>query len=142
MRPGQLGLLPEFDQPPSSQEQEYVEYLRSPAWRQLRQRALEAAGYRCQRCGISKWSSVLEVHHLTYDRFKRERLSDLMVLCERCHQKADEERRVQVKIKNARALENARLDGWACKVYGDDWRDWCDTEAVVEHYERWRGQWE
>lgn len=140
-KPGQFGLLPGFDQAPieiaQDQDQQYAEYIRSPAWRQLRQQALEAAGHRCQKCGISKWSATLEVHHLTYDRFGQERLTDLVVLCESCHQNADAERKVQVRLKNARALEAARFDGWASKVYGDDWQDRCDPEMVSERYERW-----
>ena len=143
-KPGQFGLLPDFDLAPleDSQERRYAEYIRSPAWRQLRYQALEAAGYQCQRCGISKWSATLEVHHLTYERFRQERPADLVVLCESCHQKADLGRRVQVKLKNAKALKDARLDGWASKIYGDDWRDWCDSERVVEQYENWLKRYE
>lgn len=139
-KPGQIGLLPGFDQPPAeslSQEQQYAEYMRSPAWRRLRQQALEAAGHYCQQCGVSKWSAVLEVHHLTYERFMHENLSDLIVLCESCHQSADAERRRQVQRDNARSLEAARFDGWVRKVHGEDWQDRCDPERVAEQYESW-----
>lgn len=139
--PGQMGLLPEFDQPLAeslSQEQQYAEYMRSPAWRQLRQQALKVAGHRCQKCGVSKWSAILEVHHLTYERFKQENLSDLIVLCENCHKDADAERRQQVEGRNTRAFEDARLEGWARKVYGDEWRDSTDPDMVSEQYAEWR----
>ncbi len=139
--PGQYGLLPDFDQPPAeslTQEQQYAEYIASPAWRRLRQAALEAAGSQCQQCGVSKWSATLEVHHLTYERFKHERLSDLVVLCESCHKKADEERRQQVQHKNERALASARFDGWAGKVYGEEWQDRIDSDTARERYEQWR----
>ena len=136
-----MGLLPEFDPPPAealTQEQQYAEYMHSPQWRQLRWQALEAAGHRCQECGLSKWSVTLEVHHITYERFEHERLSDLIVLCEVCHRDADEKRRQQVALANANALEAARFAGWARKVHGDGWIDAIDLELASEQYEQWR----
>ena len=139
--PSQMGLLPGYDQPPAAsltQEQGYAAYISSPAWRRLRLAALEAAGNQCQRCGVSKWSAALEVHHLTYERFKHERLSDLVVLCEDCHKSADIERAQEVQQKNYQALERARFDGWASKVYGAEWADHVDSELVSMQYEAWR----
>ena len=66
--------------------QKYQLYLLSPEWRKLRNRTLERDGYKCQnkRCGSSE---NLEVHHLTYKRLYKERLSDLITLCRSCHKK-------------------------------------------------------
>jgi hypothetical protein len=62
----------------------YSAYLRSPHWLLMRTRARRRAGYRCQRCESD--ASRLEVHHLTYARLGWERDSDLIVLCEPCHE--------------------------------------------------------
>jgi len=59
------------------------EYLRSAHWRARRERALQLAGYRCERCGAP---APLDVHHLTYARIGRERDRDLRVLCRACHE--------------------------------------------------------
>lgn len=60
----------------------YLDYIHSEQWRLKRREALKHYGYRCSNCGTKK---RLDVHHLTYDRFKNERLSDLMILCRPCH---------------------------------------------------------
>jgi 5-methylcytosine-specific restriction endonuclease McrA len=62
----------------------YFDYLRSPHWRETRFKVLKKSGFKCGRCGSR---GKLNVHHLTYLRFGRERISDLEVLCERCHRK-------------------------------------------------------
>ena len=60
----------------------YYSYLKSYDWQIKRERALKAAGYRCQVCN----SEVnLEVHHRTYDNLGDEQPSDLTVLCHECH---------------------------------------------------------
>jgi 5-methylcytosine-specific restriction endonuclease McrA len=63
----------------------YKQYLQSDYWKELRETKIMESNGRCQKC---KRTSNLQVHHLTYDRKGCERLSDLMVLCERCHEKA------------------------------------------------------
>ena len=61
-----------------------AEYLKTPEWRALRNRALIQAGNRCQVC--SKHNLQLDVHHNSYQRYGDEQLSDLVVLCRDCHQ--------------------------------------------------------
>lgn len=61
---------------------EYVAYLRSEHWLNMRKAALLRAEYRCQVCNGTK---NLEVHHRTYERLGEERPADLTVLCHRCH---------------------------------------------------------
>jgi hypothetical protein len=58
------------------------QYLRSPHWRETRERALERAGHRCQVCNSEQ---RLDVHHRTYERIGAEEPGDLTVLCRRCH---------------------------------------------------------
>jgi len=62
----------------------YADYLKTEHWIELRGAKLLEANNRCQKC---KSHHKLQVHHLTYERKGRERLSDLKVLCERCHEK-------------------------------------------------------
>ena len=61
---------------------EYLLYLSSPAWMHFALTVKERAGWRCERCGDE---GPLEVHHLTYARIGREHFSDVIALCEDCH---------------------------------------------------------
>ena len=62
----------------------YRRYLQSDAWKTKRKAVLQAAGFRCRRCG----APATEVHHETYKRIYNERLSDLTALCSKCHEAA------------------------------------------------------
>jgi hypothetical protein len=68
----------------------YDEYIASAQWRRLRAMVIEIRGRVCEKCGSG--SPSLEVHHKTYERFGRERDSDLLVVCKSCHKAADRER--------------------------------------------------
>lgn len=61
----------------------YSAYIASPAWRQKRLDLFAKVGRKCSRCGDDK--NKIQVHHKTYQRVGRERLSDLEPLCELCH---------------------------------------------------------
>jgi 5-methylcytosine-specific restriction endonuclease McrA len=63
----------------------YHAYLKSAQWSAKRQAKLTEANFCCQKC---KRRSNLQVHHLTYERLGSELLTDLQVLCDRCHEKA------------------------------------------------------
>jgi hypothetical protein len=65
------------------QKMPYREYLQTPEWKVLRNRALLRAGNRCQPCG--EFTEPLDVHHNTYERYGAELLEDLVVLCRSCH---------------------------------------------------------
>jgi hypothetical protein len=60
----------------------YTAYISSSAWRDKRRQRLAIDRHSCRDCGAS-WD--LEVHHLTYDRFQHELMSDLITLCDKCH---------------------------------------------------------
>lgn len=66
------------------QQMKYSEYLKTDHWQELRNRMLKRSGYKCQLCNAS---STLHVHHRTYERKGYEELSDLIVLCAKCHAK-------------------------------------------------------
>lgn len=61
---------------------DYYEYLKSKAWQNVRKQAFRKYGRRCQICGATRF---LQVHHKTYVRLGRERLTDLSILCDECH---------------------------------------------------------
>lgn len=127
--------LPAIKNDPRHTE-EYLTYLGSMQWQALRHRLISRAGYRCQDCNVLSMNH-LQVHHLTYDRLGHERDEDLRVLCVDCHTKADTERRSAVAIENQNALANARLDGWASKVYGDDWYLSVSTDEAWSEFSDW-----
>lgn len=62
----------------------YEEYLKTDHWKNFRQKALQYHGNKCCKCGTLKH---LQVHHLTYERRGCELLSDVIVVCEKCHQR-------------------------------------------------------
>jgi hypothetical protein len=61
----------------------YLAYLNSSSWRATRNRALQLADYRCERCDSKR---DLQVHHKTYERLGAEWDSDLEVVCANCHE--------------------------------------------------------
>ncbi len=71
----------------SSRYVRYSALIHSARWKRLRDRKLRDAGYRCEKCG--KCTAMLEIHHLTYRRLGHEWLTDLIVLCQTCHDQAD-----------------------------------------------------
>lgn len=66
----------------------YKNYLKSPAWKNKRAQVIfrDAGQCRATRGGVPCGSrDGLEVHHLTYARFGKEPLGDLITLCHHCH---------------------------------------------------------
>ncbi len=70
---------------PEVYKQKYYDYLGSESWERIKDRVLFRDDYICQNCGTSRLYITLHVHHKTYKRVFRERLSDLVTLCEDCH---------------------------------------------------------
>jgi 5-methylcytosine-specific restriction endonuclease McrA len=66
----------------STNRKGYRRYLKSAAWQAKRAQVILRDRGQCRCCG-SRYK--LEVHHKTYIRFGRERLSDLVTLCQLCH---------------------------------------------------------
>lgn len=57
------------------------EYLKSPAWKAFRMRALKHYGAICTRCG----EHGTDIDHKTYKNWGNEKLEDVQVLCRPCH---------------------------------------------------------
>lgn len=65
-------------------EMSYKDYLLTDHWTNLRLISQQRADWKCQLCYGGK---KLHTHHRTYRRRGCERISDLTVLCESCHEK-------------------------------------------------------
>jgi 5-methylcytosine-specific restriction endonuclease McrA len=62
----------------------YNDYLLSPEWKSKREKVLVFWGHRCALCN----SPIrVEVHHRTYDRMGQELMTDLIPLCDKCHER-------------------------------------------------------
>ena len=61
---------------------EYLLYLKTPAWKGLRNRTLARAQGHCEGCG--RWPAT-DVHHLTYAHVGQEFLWELRAVCRDCH---------------------------------------------------------
>jgi len=64
--------------------QEKQEYFQSQKWLDLRTLILHRDKYTCIDCGRS--DKPLEIHHITYDKWKNEDPENLVSLCRDCHQ--------------------------------------------------------
>jgi hypothetical protein len=71
----------------SIRKDNYEQYIKlSPVWKAKRQERLKLDGHACKKCKSDGGDKPLHVHHRTYDRFGgRERITDLVTLCEKCH---------------------------------------------------------
>lgn len=66
---------------------------------------MEAIRHHGQNCGLCKKylpMSFIEVHHLTYKRFTKEKIEDLMVVCRPCHEKIH-------KLYNAEDVDTSEI---------------------------------
>jgi 5-methylcytosine-specific restriction endonuclease McrA len=123
--------------PMKTWEQKYQKYIRSPEWKTKCKEALGRAEHKCQKCGFSKWAGKLEVHHLTYEHFMHEPLEDLIVVCSKCHKIKDRQREVETEKRNYAKLQDARFEGWARAVYGDNWMMHNDEDVIYNEFQDW-----
>jgi 5-methylcytosine-specific restriction endonuclease McrA len=71
----------------------YRQYLQSKTWDRLRRRTLKRYRYRCALCDEAL---PLDVHHRRYPaRWGTEKASDLIALCEKCHEAITSELRAR-----------------------------------------------
>ena len=67
----------------------YSEYLRSDYWRRVRWAVFRDSDLRCRVCNCG---GLLQAHHRDYSSIGKERMSDLICLCEACHKLFHENR--------------------------------------------------
>uniref|UniRef100_A0A6M3L6M0 Putative homing endonuclease n=1 Tax=viral metagenome TaxID=1070528 RepID=A0A6M3L6M0_9ZZZZ len=80
---------------------DYDGYINSKEWKAKRRAAFLHYGKACQICGSTQ---ELSVHHLTYERLGREKMKDLQVLCNSCHENTHEGLKGRVMDKTTRAF--------------------------------------
>lgn len=61
-----------------------LEYMQSEKWRALKLSRLRIAQHKCESCGSTH---NLHLHHITYERLTQERIEDVVIVCEECHQR-------------------------------------------------------
>lgn len=88
--------------------------MRSDQWKRKRERYFKLKGRYCRAC-LTR-AGTLEVHHLSYDRLKRERLSDLVALCKPCHREVHKihrksGRRYHIKDVTVKYIKSKRSKG-------------------------------
>jgi hypothetical protein len=118
--------------------QAYQHHINSSAWKKLCKEVRSRAHYMCERCG--GFSVRLEIHHISYERFRNELLTDLQALCKRCHEVADRERIAANQQKFEEAGEQARYenarDTYMTKKYGENWYGHCG-QIEYEEFDDW-----
>lgn len=142
--------------------EKYNRYLCSRAWGKKREAVRRRANGMCERC---LWQKGYAVHHLTYKRIYKERLSDLQLLCSDCHDfvhaKSDYDPRREVadrinrkfKALNTRSeITSASLDpddevdddNWVVS-FGDSCGGWVGDQSELLRFEsviKLDGSWE
>ncbi len=123
----------------------YAEYIKSPQWRKLCKQVRARAKNRCENCQPGTVAiGKLTVHHIKYDRFMHEHLSDLKLLCVPCHLAADHAREKANRENYEAAGEEAREQAWRTAFfrtkYGEEWmRDYAaDPEGMETDFDEWR----
>jgi hypothetical protein len=126
--------------PAMTWREKYNSVIASKRWRSMRARRFDKTGGRCERCAWkqTQWHKGrgLELHHLNYERLGEEKEGDLELLCQRCHAVADVQRATEGQMRSSDALYEARFNGWASKVYGDDWYG-LDVDEMHERFVEW-----
>lgn len=108
----------------------YETYLTSEHWLEFRQQHLQKT---CFCCKGTHWKMCL--HHLTYERLNCEKPSDVVTLCEPCHEE------VHAICKRGTALANAHiklanLNGNLVKVEHVEKANWVPLHGLKEFTER------
>lgn len=66
-------------------EEEFKAYYSSDQWQRTRKFRLHLDNFTCQDCKAKLTNETATVHHLTYERFTQELMSDLKTVCYNCH---------------------------------------------------------
>jgi hypothetical protein len=123
----------------------YRIYMRSPEWRKLCRLVKERAGNLCERRGPEEIHiGRPSVHHLTYDRFKEEKLTDLQLLCDHHHEVADREREREMREAylqaGEEAMDAAGMNTYFTGIHGGDWMNYfgSDIARAYDEWEEWK----
>lgn len=78
----------------------YQEYIQSTHWKDLKER-YRKSGLR-QSCFVCATKGRPHLHHRTYARVGRERLTDLVILCSSCHLLVHTEMQIRLETGHGR----------------------------------------
>jgi 5-methylcytosine-specific restriction endonuclease McrA len=80
-------------------------------WGKIRAKRLKQAKNRCELCNAP---GILHCHHRTYERFGKEKVTDVLILCGSCHGKVTQAtpglRRVHPATKKKKAKKQNLFD--------------------------------
>jgi BRO family, N-terminal domain len=100
----------------------YKDFLRSSAWKTIRDQRVMHDTCQCQHCGTG---GKLDVHHLNYDRpWGHERMEDLLTLCRRCHYQEHERANVSSELVLSDDNLNFNFAGHSVRIVmieGEPW---------------------
>jgi len=96
--------------PANNTSPEYIAYIKSSQWRNIRQTMFKMRGKKCERCGST--AHGIEVYHLNYDRFGKERAQDLLILCHSCHEEEDAKRKRAVAVDREKLRTERGFETW------------------------------
>lgn len=69
-----------------TQKEKYDRYLKTRHWFFLSKKKKKSVGNKCERCGVVETKiNYLDTHHVNYKNLLDVELSDLEVLCRKCH---------------------------------------------------------
>lgn len=117
-------------------QQRYREYLKSPDWQKKRSKK-RAKRDRCAVCGDTQH---LDVHHLNYRNWTDVLLSDLRVLCRRCHTLAHELMNrgvIRFKAESSHQSRFAITKNAIRREIGDAGMHWQKEQSILPR--SWRG---
>jgi hypothetical protein len=120
-----------------------AKYIKSPEWRKLCRLVKGHANNRCEKCPADQTRvGRLTVHHLTYERFMCEKLTDLQLLCDHHHDLADLERerrsREAYEVAGEETMDAAGMNTYFTKKLGHNWADYFGSD-IAAAYEEWDG---
>lgn len=111
-------------------------YMQSLHWRELKAKAYEQYGRKCNRCASTR---NLQVHHKKYRSIYDVEVSDLEILCKNCHQKEHDKDPIprpkkvkERKVKRKRGKKKKSQCRKFQRMQAMARRDW---DAIVLYYQ-------
>jgi phage terminase large subunit GpA-like protein len=96
----------------------YSAYLKSDHWKDFRKRYWRSSRSKvCWCCGSS---DHLQIHHTTYRRLGKERLTDVIALCESCHREVHDRLRQKGGLRLRTAASVLRAEKFRSGVNSGD----------------------
>jgi len=119
-------------------KEDYERYIRSAEWKNKSKAFIKLKNKKCERCG---GSHNLQVHHIHYTTFGKETLNEIEVLCYKCHQQADIERKQREAKKSFDRVDEACFENgfrtWMEKQHGPLADRYMEYQPDRDRYIEW-----